>query len=226
MGGQGFDKIVLPIIYAQLHCVKLKSIYFLYKDVGRSIPSFRYLIEIERLNWSEFKKELPTKNDKEAFDTIFGNAILYTQYLSNANKPVPIEPIMMGALFHNYKSLLKLHGESNLSEDSIMKKVPAMEREKPVAKALFDKTCERWRGLVYSLHKEDRERLLRMLVDCCYDSLDERAAKTLIDTESSISYLFLFCLVLQNQKLIERIKNSVKNRKNIKPNGTLFDYMD
>ena len=82
--------------------------------MGRSIPSFRQLIEIERLNWSEFKKELSTKNEKEAFNIIFENAKLYTQYLSNANRPIPIEPIMMGALFHNYKTLLKLNSEDNV----------------------------------------------------------------------------------------------------------------
>jgi hypothetical protein len=65
--------------------------------MGRSIPSFRQLIEKERSNWTEFKKELPTKNDKEAFNTIFENAKLYSQYLSNANRPIPIEPIMMEA---------------------------------------------------------------------------------------------------------------------------------
>ena len=47
--------------------------------MGRSIPSFRQLIEIERANWSEFKKELPSKNDKQALDTLFENAKLYTQ---------------------------------------------------------------------------------------------------------------------------------------------------
>ena len=95
--------------------------------MGRSIPSFTHLIEIERLNWSEFKKELSTKNEKKAFDTIFENAKLYTQYLSNANRPIPIEPIMMGALFHNYKTLLKLNNESTLSEDLILKKVAGLE---------------------------------------------------------------------------------------------------
>ena len=79
--------------------------------MGRSIPSFRHLIEIERSNWSEFKKGLSTKDDKQAFDTIFENARLYAQYLSNANRLIPIEPIMMGALFHNYKILLKLNSE-------------------------------------------------------------------------------------------------------------------
>ena len=140
---------------------------------------------------------------------MFKNAMLYTQYLSSANRPIPIEPIMMGALFHNYETLLKLNNESKLSEDLIFKKVASMEREKPFAKTLFDKTCERWHGLLYALHKDDRERLLSMLVDCC-DCLDEGAAKMLIDSESSISVLFLFCLVLQNQKLINRIENSVK----------------
>ncbi len=104
--------------------------------MGRSIPSFRQLIEIERLNWSEFKKELPSRDEKEAFSTIFENAKLYTQYLSNANRPIPIEPIMMGALFHNYKTLLKLNNESKLSEDSILQKVVTLEREKPLTKSV------------------------------------------------------------------------------------------
>ena len=74
-----------------------------------------------------------------------------------------------------------------------------------------------WLGLLFSVHKDDREQLLRMLVDCCYDILDDGAIKTIIDkiSESSVSVLFLFCLVLQNQKLIDRIKNPVKDE-NIK----------
>ena len=52
--------------------------------MGRSIPSLRQLIDIERLNWSEFRKKLSSKSDKKAFDLIFENAKLYTSYLSNA----------------------------------------------------------------------------------------------------------------------------------------------
>ena len=191
--------------------------------MGRSIPSFRQLINIERLNWSEFKKELPSKRDKQAFDLIFENAILSTSYLSNANRPVPIEPIMMGALFHNYKTLLMLCKEDNVTEESIEQKSVLLEREKPLAKILFDNTGEKWRGLLYALHKDDRERLLKMLVDCCYD-LDDGAAKTLIDSESSISVLYLFCLVLLNQKLINRIKSSTE--KNVKTDMDLLDFMN
>jgi hypothetical protein len=193
--------------------------------MGRSIPSFRQLIEIERLNWSEFKKALSFKNEKEAFDTIFKNATLYTQYLSNANRPIPIEPIMMGALFNNYKTLLKLEIENKLSEDSIMMKLIVMERNKPLVKKLFHKTCERWHGLLYALHKDDREQLLRMLVDCCA-SLEEEMAKMIIDkvSESSISILFLFCLVLQNQKLMNRTKKSTE--KNAQDGISLLDFIN
>lgn len=198
---------------------------FFFDQMGRSIPSFRQLIEIERLNWSEFKKELPSKVDKELFDTIFENATQYTQYLSSANRPVPIEPIMMGALFHNYKALLKLNSESKLSEDSLIQKVVRLEKEKPLVKALFDQICQRWDGLLYSLHKEDREQLQRMLIDC-YRGLNERTAKTVMnkDSETSISVLFLFCLVLQHQKLIIGIQKSVE--KNLKLDVTRLDYID
>ena len=99
----------------------------------------------------------------------------------------------MGALFHNYKTLLKLcKEEDNVTEDYIKQKLVLLERKKPLAKALFDKTCERWHGLLYALHKDDREQLLRMLVDCCY-SLDDGAAKILTDkvSKSSISFSFL-----------------------------------
>ena len=159
--------------------------------MGRSIPSFRQLIEIERLNWSEFRKGLHSKDEKEAFNTMFGNATLYTQYLSNVNRPIPIEPIMMGALFHNYKTLLKLCKEDNVAKQSIEQILVNMERHNPLTKTLFDKICERWRGPLYALHKDDRELLLRMFVDC-YVSLDDRAAKTVMDKDSLHICSFLY----------------------------------
>ena len=192
--------------------------------MGRSIPSFRQLIEIERLNWSEFKKKLSTKNEKEAFDIIFENAKLYSQYLSNANRPIPIEPIMMGALFHNYKTLFKLSGADKLSEDLILKQVTEWERDKSLTKALFDKTYERWRGLLYALHKDDREQLIRMFEDCC-DGLGEGTAKTVLDKDSFLSIYLFLCILKQNQDLILRIKNSSK-KESIKAGDTLLDFID
>jgi hypothetical protein len=40
----------------------------------RTIPSFRQLLEIEKLDWFSFKKQLPSKKDKQSFDEIFENA--------------------------------------------------------------------------------------------------------------------------------------------------------
>ena len=131
----------------------------------------------------------------------------------------------MGALFHNYKTLLKLNGESRLNEDTLLKKVSELGRKKPLVKILFDKTCEKWCGLLYALHRDDREHLLKMLVDCC-DSLGDGAAKVIIERslENTISVFFLFCLVFQNQRLINEIKNSTK--KNVKTEVSLLDFID
>ncbi len=81
-------------------------------------------------------------------------------------------------------------------------------KRETLAKTLFDNTCERWLGLLYPLHKDDRERLLKMFVDCCYN-LDDGAAKTIIEEDSNhnLSSNFFFCLLLQNQKLINRLKS-------------------
>ena len=79
--------------------------------MGRSIPSFRQLLEIEKLKWSSFKRLLPTKKDKQEFDKVFDNVKLYTSYLGNASNPVPLESVFMGAIFHNYKQLLQITKE-------------------------------------------------------------------------------------------------------------------
>jgi hypothetical protein len=67
--------------------------------MGRTIPSFRQLLEIEKLDWSDFKKSLSTKKERKAFDEIFENAKLYTSYLPNAVNPIVFESVMMGASF-------------------------------------------------------------------------------------------------------------------------------
>ena len=76
--------------------------------MGRSIPSFRQLLEIEKLKWSSFKRLLPTKIDKQEFDKVFDSVKLYTTYLGNASNPVPLESVLMGAIFHDYKQPLIL----------------------------------------------------------------------------------------------------------------------
>lgn len=194
--------------------------------MGRSIPSFRRRIEIEHLVWSEFKKELKSKNDKKSFDGLFDNAKLYTPYLSSANRPIPIEPIMMGMLFHHYKTLLDLATNNTNKEFGVDEEIVTLEIFKPRTKDLFDETYERWLGLINSLHKEDREQFLKMLVECC-NGLGEGAANIIMEKDSkSVSVHFFFCLVLQNQKLIDRLKTSAEEKENIKTIDTLVEFVD
>ena len=91
-----------------------------YLHMGRSIPSFRQVLEIEKLNWSAFKKLIPTKEDKQEFDNVFDNVRLYSSYLGNASNPIPLESVSIGAIFHNYKQLLQItKKDTNIDEESL-----------------------------------------------------------------------------------------------------------
>jgi hypothetical protein len=120
--------------------------------MGRTIPSFRQLLEIEKLEWSSFKKSLPTKKDKQAFDEIFESAKLYTPYLSNAVNPIVFESVVMGAVFHNYKTLLEISEENDEANgDIIANGIKLLTDSKPHGKTLFERTCKKWQGLTYAL---------------------------------------------------------------------------
>ena len=203
--------------------------------MGRTIPSFRQLLEIEKLGWSCFKKELPTKMDKKAFDKLFENAELYASYLSNAVNPIPLESVMMGTLFHNYKTLLEIHKEKaecdSLNNDITIESELQLQLSidnKPNGKILFDKTCEKWQGLMDSIHKEYKKTLLKMIFEVC--SYSESCSKIIndIDSESCITYMFFISLLIRQQKLISTMGKYVNDT----PSGTklgkgitLLDFM-
>jgi hypothetical protein len=204
--------------------------------MGRTIPSFRQLLEIEKLSWSCFKKGLPTKKDKKAFDKLFENAELYASYLSNAVNPIPLESVMMGALFHNYKTLLEIHKEKaaewdNLDNDITIESEPQLQLSidnKPHGKILFDKTCEKWQGLMDSFHKEDKKILLKTILEIC--SYSESCSKIIndIDSESCITYLFFVSLLIRQQKLISNMGkyvNNIPSETKLGKGITLLDFM-
>lgn len=196
------------------------------------------MLEIERLSWSHFKKGLPTKLDKRAFDNIFENAELYTSYLSNAVNPIPWESIIIGCLFHNYKILSEIYkvkekGRGNNSNDDVATeiklKLKALSDNNPNGKVLFDRTCEKWQGLIDSLHKEDRETLLEMILDVCCSN-NESCNQTINekDSESCITYLFFMSLLIQQQKMINKIDRDGNNADYGKKLGkgiTLIEFM-
>src|ERR687890_684865 len=106
--------------------------------MGRSIPSFRQLLEIEKLKLSSFKKMLPTKKDKQEFDKVFDNVRLYTSYLGNASNPIPLESVFMGAVFHNYKQILQITKEDKAIDVRTLEyELTSMLETKPEGKILF-----------------------------------------------------------------------------------------
>ncbi len=192
--------------------------------MGRTIPSFRQLLEIEKLDWSIFKKLLPTKKDKQALDTIFENASIYASYLSNAVNPVVFESVIMGDLFHNYKTLLQNSKEnSKINENLIKEKELLLLFEKPQGEILFDRTCKKWHGLIDSLHKEDREMLLKMILDICNSNEDTNKIIYIQDPKSYIDYFFLLSSILHQQKLINKLNGNSLNKCSI--DMTLLDFI-
>jgi len=190
--------------------------------MGRTIPSFRQLIEIEKLDWSDFKKSLPTKKDRKAFDEIFENAKLYTSYLSNAVNPIIFESIIMGHLFRNYKALLESIKE-DINEDVITNETKSLTENKPHGKILFDRTCKKWQGLIDALHVEDRRILLKMVLETCnYNEYCNMVINS-GDSEYPIDYLFFLKAITQQQKLINKISKNYGIEISI--NKTLVDFM-
>ena len=106
--------------------------------MGRSIPSFRQILQIEKLNWSSFKKLLPSKKDKQEFDKVFDNVTLYAAYLGNASNHIPLEPAFMGAIFHNYKQLLQITKEDDITinveslKDDLESLLETLRKQNPV----------------------------------------------------------------------------------------------
>ena len=55
-----------------------------------------------------FKKQLPTKKDKQSLDMIFENVKLYTIYLGNAVNHIVFESVIMDANFPYIKHYCKI----------------------------------------------------------------------------------------------------------------------
>ena len=91
---------------------------------------------------------------------------------------------------------------------------------KSEGKVLFYRFSKKWHGFIYSLHKDDRLILLKMLLEIC--NYDEAVNKVINiqDSQSPIDYLFFLLAIIQQQKLISKV-NGEQRSKEI----TLLDFM-
>jgi hypothetical protein len=85
--------------------------------MGRTVPSFRNILEMERKEWKPFRNALD-KKDRKQFDDMFDIPKLYITACSNSVQLVPFHPIAISILFHHYKELTKC---SKQVEDMMMR---------------------------------------------------------------------------------------------------------
>jgi hypothetical protein len=83
--------------------------------MGRTIPSFRIVAEIERTNWRPFR-ELLNKKHRKIFDEMFSYARLYNSACMMAARPVVFHSVIMSILFEHYKQLMQLRGKMKKDE--------------------------------------------------------------------------------------------------------------
>src|SRR5215213_10031219 len=99
--------------------------------MGRTIPSFRIVLDMEKAAWKPFRNALD-KSERNEFDDMFDIPRLYLTACSNSVQLVPLHPIIMSILFHHYKELMQLTSEVEQIEEAATvnsKKRPGIEEE-------------------------------------------------------------------------------------------------
>jgi hypothetical protein len=72
--------------------------------MGRTIPSFRIALEMEKADWKPFHNALD-KSDRKKFDEMFDIPRFYTSACSYAVQPIRLYPILMSILLYDYQQL-------------------------------------------------------------------------------------------------------------------------
>ncbi len=75
--------------------------------MGRTVPTFRNIIESFGWEWTDFKRAL-REMDREAFDELINHARRHAAAGGNMSNPNPFEPVVMSILVEHEKTIRKL----------------------------------------------------------------------------------------------------------------------
>ena len=75
--------------------------------MGRTIPSFRMLLQEEIASWSSFRKIVP-KEEREVFDEMLNQSRLHASAASTTLRLAKFEAVFMSLLFHQFKRLREI----------------------------------------------------------------------------------------------------------------------
>ena len=89
--------------------------------MGRTIPSFRIVLEIEREEWKPFRNALD-KSDRKKFDDMWDLPRWYITACSNSVQYVRLHPILMSILLYDYKELTQCISEVERIESRVNSK--------------------------------------------------------------------------------------------------------
>src|ERR687891_332126 len=78
--------------------------------MGRTIPSFRLALEMEKEDWKPFRNALD-KSDRKKFDEMWDLPRWYISACSNSVQYVRLHPILMSILLYHYKELTECISE-------------------------------------------------------------------------------------------------------------------
>jgi hypothetical protein len=67
--------------------------------MGRTVPSFRIVLEEGKAEWKPFRAALD-KSERKEFDDMFDIPRLYVTACSNSVQLVPLHPIFISIIFH------------------------------------------------------------------------------------------------------------------------------
>jgi hypothetical protein len=80
--------------------------------MGRTVPTFRNIVESFGWEWNDFKRAL-REMDREAFDELLNHARRHASAGSNMSNPNPFEPVVMSILVEHEKTIRKLRKDVN-----------------------------------------------------------------------------------------------------------------
>lgn len=87
--------------------------------MGKTVPSYRIVLESEIRNWSDFRKALDSRG-QEVFDTLMTACRMHASAGSMAVRPVPFEAMLMCMLLEQEKTL-------TLLEEKLQKLSPSVQ---------------------------------------------------------------------------------------------------
>jgi hypothetical protein len=179
------------------------------------------LIDIERSEWANFKKEL-SKKDKQIFNKLFLIPKLYCHTLSSLSNPIIIEPIILSILFNDFKLInqiskdLLLHRCTKFESDVIEEKIfqnsiaTTIQSDDIISSTQYNKIIHDLKKFSESLSADDEIIFLNMISDCyrSYKNSIHSNINNKRSQSSSLRNMSLFmAIIFYQQKQIDLINN-------------------